>query len=371
MMRRRPSRASIVVSHMYSTIFEDREVEESGGNRVTAPEMVSAKEEEDYSVSEVSETFTLVQRGNSISLESRKDEDTDVEEDDEFDEYSEVTFEPPSVKPVMARTRKTTVFGSVPRVGLTHSHQEPSTSSGQGVCHCAETYRNYREKRRRAVSTVVNMQQSKHCQSTSEDNSLSSESGDELSRLGRVRKKSKFGPSAVEKRPLVEGIFKLEANRNYEEYLCAIGTGPCSQEMVLRAAVTLTVTQDMDKQWKISLETVIKGKSVRGYRTNNRKWTENKFKAGEPKPELLDDWDQRLVVTTLSAEEEGARLRLLQVAEKDQMHRKDSEIVLDVDPEDQEILIMTCTVGRVTAWRRFQRQKPPKSAASRKISAPF
>ena len=50
---------------------------------------------------------------------------------------------------------------------------------------------------------------------------------------------------------------------------------------------------------------MIKAKSVRGYRTNNRKWTENKFKVslaklqmvklftatkeGEPKPELMED----------------------------------------------------------------------------------
>lgn len=140
-----------------------------------------------------------------------------------------------------------------------------------------------------------------------------------------------------------------EANRNYEEFLAAIGTGPCSQDMVMRAAVTLTIEQvamvtgasrmthgqEMDKQWRISSETVIKAKSVRGYRTANRKWTENKFKvreawdtryrchqAGEGKPELVDDWDQRLVVTTLTAPENG-RLVLQQVAEKDQVGKAD------------------------------------------------
>ena len=40
--------------------------------------------------------------------------------------------------------------------------------------------------------------------------------------------------------------------------------------------------------------------------------------AGEGKPELVDDWDQRLVVTTLTAPENG-RLVLNQVAEKDQV----------------------------------------------------
>ena len=42
--------------------------------------------------------------------------------------------------------------------------------------------------------------------------------------------------------------------------------------------------------------------------------------AGEAKPELLDDWDQRLVVTTLMVQgQEGERIELNQVAEKDQV----------------------------------------------------
>ena len=69
-----------------------------------------------------------------------------------------------------------------------------------------------------------------------------------------------------------------EANRNYEEYLAAIGTGPCSQDMVMRADMVMFINQDHDKQWRIANETLIKAKSIRGYRTNNRKWTENKFK---------------------------------------------------------------------------------------------
>ena len=77
---------------------------------------------------------------------------------------------------------------------------------------------------------------------------------------------------------------------------------------------------------------------MRGYRTNNRKWTENKFKVttiimilvscksitvmcqvGEEKPEVLDDWDQRLVVTLLEVNDQGNRLSIQQVAEKEQV----------------------------------------------------
>ena len=66
-------------------------------------------------------------------------------------------------------------------------------------------------------------------------------------------------------------------------------------------------------------ETSIKAKSVKGYATYNRKLTENKWKSGVPKPELVEDWDQRLVVTTLSRNPDGGALELSQVAEKDQV----------------------------------------------------
>ena len=44
--------------------------------------------------------------------------------------------------------------------------------------------------------------------------------------------------------------------------------------------------------------------------------------AKEAKPELLDDWDQRLVITTLEVNQEGSRLELNQIAEKDQVKKK-------------------------------------------------
>ena len=40
---------------------------------------------------------------------------------------------------------------------------------------------------------------------------------------------------------------------------------------------------------------------------------------GEEKPEVLDDWDQRLVVTLLKVNDQGNKLTLQQVAEKDQV----------------------------------------------------
>ena len=66
-------------------------------------------------------------------------------------------------------------------------------------------------------------------------------------------------------------------------------------------------------------ETAIKAKSMKGYATYNRKLTENKFKLGTPKPELGEDWDQRLLISTLTKEQEGKRIVLDQFAEKDQV----------------------------------------------------
>ena len=116
----------------------------------------------DYSVSEISESFTIVQTGDLVSVltgvgavvQKENNEDTDVEEDDEFDEYSEVTFEQP--KPVVApvRARKNTVYGqmapSMAQISAANQtmvknsnkkHESHSHGSREALCHCAETYR--------------------------------------------------------------------------------------------------------------------------------------------------------------------------------------------------------------------------------------
>ena len=185
-----------------------------------------------------------------------------------------------------------------------------------------------------------------------------------------------------------------EANRNYEEFLAAIGTGPCSQDMVMRAAVTLTIEQvamvleagnhpgqEMDKQWRISSETVIKAKSVRGYRTANRKWTENKFKVSggrdtryrcrrpgrvsrswwttgtsgwwsppSPPPRTAGSSSTKWRRRTRWGRLAGSRLTFTL-----QMHCKDTTIEMDVYPEEPEILIMTCKVDiPYLTWPNFR-----------------
>ena len=255
-----PKRASLIISYTWSTIFEDSDAEDKGDN----------------SVSEVSESFTIRCVGNSASVNptiDTIDEDTDIEADEEFNEISEVSFqtEESNVRKSTPRVRKSTIMNNTHPPIDTHSHAKCATQ-------CASTYQFSRERRRRAVSSVVSpstILTNKKIVSTSEDTSID-ESADELSKL-RVRKKSKFNPQK-HKTQLIEGTFKLVGSKNYEEFLSAIGTGPCSQDMVMRADMVMVIAQEPDKQWRIANETLIKAKSVRGYRTNNRKWTENKFK---------------------------------------------------------------------------------------------
>ena len=47
--------------------------------------------------------------------------------------------------------------------------------------------------------------------------------------------------------------------------------------------------------------------------------TQNKFLEGVGRPEVVDDWDQRLLMTTLLLEREARKITLIQVAEKDQV----------------------------------------------------
>ena len=47
--------------------------------------------------------------------------------------------------------------------------------------------------------------------------------------------------------------------------------------------------------------------------------TENKFQLEVERPELLDDWDQRMVMSTLTRDLTRNRLTLVQAADKDQV----------------------------------------------------
>ena len=59
----------------------------------------------------------------------------------------------------------------------------------------------------------------------------------------RRRKVSKFRADKSMERKLIEGTFKLSESMNYEEYLAGIGTGPFTQDLVMRAGMVLRINQ--------------------------------------------------------------------------------------------------------------------------------
>ena len=63
--------------------------------------------------------------------------------------------------------------------------------------------------------------------------------------------------------------------------------------MVQKNEYMFSIFEDVDRCWKLCGETSIKARSIRGYKCRNYKMTSNKFMLGEPKPEVLEDWDRR------------------------------------------------------------------------------
>ena len=179
----------------------------------------------------------------------------------------------------------------------------------------------------------------------------------------------------------LQGDWTLISNNNFDQFLAVNGAGPLSSNMVLRARINMVIKQvlltdlkimmimiimiimimslivsnmiiiiimiimmikmmmmimliimmiilimlmmmqELDKQWRISYETVIRAKSIRGYNTRAAKMTENKYQLEVERPELLDDWDQRWVMSTLTRDTGANRMTLTQVAEKDQVRQ--------------------------------------------------
>ena len=77
-----------------------------------------------------------------------------------------------------------------------------------------------------------------------EKNNLSEESdGSSLTSPAVRRRSKKYNNQKSPQRKLIEGTFKHTGSINYEEYLAAIGTGPCSQDLVMRAGMVLRIEQ--------------------------------------------------------------------------------------------------------------------------------
>jgi len=166
------------------------------------------------------------------------------------------------------------------------------------------------------------------------------------------------------------GTYQMISSHKYEDYLRKNGCGPLSLNMVMRARIQLIIGKDPDDRWRIGWETAIKAKSVTGYSTCTPKLTQNRFVEGEEKPELLDDWDQRLVVSCLARGCDGKNLTVTQLAEKDQKYHLDGTVTYEVDKLDQDLLVVTYLLfgageeHQVAATRTFRRIPGPRRRES-------
>jgi len=173
---------------------------------------------------------------------------------------------------------------------------------------------------------------------------------------GETRQWTRPSQLKVKQADPIEGEFCLVKSKNYQAFLAAIGCGPLSANMVMRARVVLRIKQELDKQWSIGVETVVRAKSIRGYNTAAGKITHNKWQLGVENSELGEDWDQRDVTSTLTRDLDGMELTLEQKAAKNQKFNGDSTTVYSIEEDDQDILTMTASIGDVVAWRVFRRR---------------
>ena len=201
---------------------------------------VSVTSVEEYSASEYQGSFTLLTPSLDRKKMTVRTEDTDIEDDDEFLEYSEVTTEQ---KPEQRRC-------------------------GRGL-----TYHSYKSRRKPSISTT-----SSSSSSSSSNSSCPSSTNTTSTPPPRERKVSKYGAEASLTRKPLEGCWVLVGTFRYRDFMSSVGVAPFSQDLVMRSSLVLRIRQEEDRQWRLSTETLIRAKSVKGYRSSNRMWTENKFK---------------------------------------------------------------------------------------------
>ena len=193
---------------------------------------------EEYSVSEYFGSFTVLTPTLNRKAEVIND-DTDIEADDDFDEYSEVTFENKVYSDRKLAKFRTDKSDSKPPAA------SPSLSKHPTCLHpcrcptqCASTYNNSRSRRKTLAGLSYEKQIALRKNIVSEDSDESS-----IASPAGKRKISKFGGESVPENKLIEGTYKHSGSINYEEYLSAIGTGPCSQDLVMRAGMVLRINQ--------------------------------------------------------------------------------------------------------------------------------
>ena len=199
---------------------------------------VSLTSLEEYSASEYQGSFTLLTPSlerKKMSVRAEDRQDTDIEEDEEFLEYSEVTTE--------------------------QSREQHQAQQGRCSTGCALTYQSYKSRRKQSSVPTPPLPPLPP-----------------PAPALRERKVSKYGAEASLTRKPLEGRWVLVGTFRYRDFLASVGVAAFSQDLVMRSSLVLRISQEQDRQWRLSTETLIRAKSVKGYRSSNRMWTENKFK---------------------------------------------------------------------------------------------
>ena len=188
---------------------------------------VSVTTENNYSVCEYETSFTLVTPSiGRRSLRHNHEDDTDVDtEDDDFLEYSEVTFDG------MENNNAGADRAGRGKNKIDSDRDAPLKSS---KCRslCAMTYNNHRERRQTVIA-----------------HNFDSRSLDDHSDQGSVatptkqRKISKYGAEAQVSLKPIEGSWVLVGSDNYRASLRAIGAGRYSVDLAMRAATIIRIHQ--------------------------------------------------------------------------------------------------------------------------------
>lgn len=181
----------------------------------------------------------------------------------------------------------------------------------------------------------------------------------------------------------LEGVYKQVEVDNWEQYLEVVGAGKMTAGMIMKADRMVTISRQLDKQWLIRCECKFKAKSMKGFNTAvPGKVVENKYQAGVPRRELLQDWDLRDVETTLEYFEgspqiqhgnqcccagadcpsnvapDEQKLCLTQVVLETSKQPGDLVLEYLLDPGDQDTLVIrVIKEGQNFALSRLKRQK--------------
>ena len=194
-----------------------------GNARIT----VSVTTENNYSVFEYETSVTLVTPSIGRRSLRHNEDDTDVDtEDDDFLEYSEVTFDG-------KQNNNAGTDRAAAGKNKIDSDRDAPLKSSRCRSLCAMTYNSQRERKKTVIAHNFD--------SRSLDDH--SDQGSSVATPTKQRKISKYGAEAQVSLKPIEGSWVLVGSDNYRAYLRAIGAGRYSVDLAMRAATIIRIHQ--------------------------------------------------------------------------------------------------------------------------------